>query len=371
MKNQAYILIIALAFLCCTNTNSHAQFKKGSEKVISVDVFQGFVFRHKEQIAHLITDHPTGFRITYDRKTYGEDSWEQRYNFPDVGLTFIYMDYNNPILGKSLALIPYYDFYIRKNKEAKGQFKYKVGLGLGYNTKKYDRTENNKNNVVSTDFSFGILAQVSYSHEITSQIDINSHVALTHFSNGSIKKPNSGINVVSFNLGLSYSLNQKDRVYRFVEEEKLTTRPIGYLVSLAGGMHEATKIGAGSYPFFVLSGFLDKKLNHKSIIGLGLEWFYSESLRRDVKYDWELVGQSRPDFNRIGLAFAHELVITKFSVISQLGYYVYDPYEPFGKVYIRAGLRKYFGEHLFGSLSVKSHGAKAETAEFALGYRIR
>lgn len=369
MKVHPYILTSSLLLLL--TMSSHAQFKRDTEKVLSVDFFQGFIFQHKEQITHLITDHPTGFRLTYDRKTYGDDSWEQRYNFPDVGLTFIYMDYKNPVLGKSIAVIPYYDFYIRKKKEAKGQFKYKVGLGLGYNTQKYDRVENNKNNVVSTDFSFGILAQFSYSHEITPRIDFNSHIALTHFSNGAIKKPNSGINILSLNLGVSYVINPQNADYQFTPEEKLKERNFGYVVSLSGGTHEATKIGAGAYPFFVLSGFIDKKLNHKSIIGLGVEWFYSDALRRDVKYDRSLTDLAKPDFNRIGLAFAHELIITKFSVISQLGYYVYDPYAPFGKVYIRAGLRKYFGDHLFGSLAVKSHGAKAEAAEFTVGYRIR
>lgn len=363
-------IIFVLLFLGPVSRTT-AQFKKGTRKVVSADIFQGFILKHKEQIAHLITDHPTGFRISYDRKTFGDDAWESRYNFPDVGLTFIYMDYNNATLGKSLALIPYYDFYIRKRKEAKGQLKYKVGLGLGYNTSKYDRETNNKNNVVSTDLSFGILAQVSYSYKINDNFDINSYLVLTHFSNGSIKKPNSGINVISLNLGLSYTLVLKEREYKFNNENKIASQNIGYSISLAGGVHEASTIGAGAYPFFVLSGFADKQLNHKSRIGVGLEWFYSDALRRDVKYDWELEGMSRPDFNRIGLAISHELIITKFTVISQLGYYIYDPYEPYDKMYVRAGLRKYFKEHFFGSLSVKSHGARAEAAEFAIGYRLK
>lgn len=369
MKIWLHIFITALVLFTIQTANG--QFRKGQQKVISSDVFQGFIFRHKEQINHLIIDHPVGFRLTYEARTFGDESWQQRYNFPDVGLTFIYMNYKNPVLGKSLALIPYYDFYIRKNREAKGQFKYKVGLGLGYNTEKYDRVENNKNSVISTDFSFGILAELSYSHKINKRLDFNSYVALTHFSNGSIKKPNSGINVISLNLGLSYLLSQRDEEFKIKEEEKIEHSNFGGTLSLSGGAHESTKIGAGTFPFFIISGFIDKKLNRKSIIGLGVEMFYSEALRRDIKYDFAFEDRTKPDFKRIGIAFGHELIITKFTVISQVGYYVYDPYKPFGKVYIRAGLRRYFNDHIFTSLAVKSHGARAETAEFTLGYRIK
>lgn len=360
----AYILFLLLPI------SSYGQFRGEGNRHLSVDYMSGFVMQHKKQISHLITEHPIGFRVVYNRKSTGAAQWEQRYNYPDVGLSFIYIDYRNEKLGKSLALIPHYNIYLTKNREANSQWKYQIGLGIGYNTEKYDRVENNRNNVLGTDINFGIALQIQNQLALSEKWHLVNSISLTHFSNGSIKKPNSGINTISFNTGVSYIVNYKNREFIVSEDSPIYKKGLGYTATLSFGMHEATKIRSGSEPFFVVSFLADKKLNHKSKLGVAVEWFYSRSLKSDVIYDNRLNGE-RPDFNRIGLALSHELVLGRFSVMSQAGYYVYDPYEPFASIYLRAGLRRYFGDNLFSSLCVKSHAAKAEAAEFALGYRFK
>jgi hypothetical protein len=68
---------------------------------------------------------------------------------------------------------------------------------------------------------------------------------------------------------------------------------------------------------------------------------------------------------------SHELMLDKYSVMMQTGYYFYDPYKAFQTIYFRLGLRRYFSEKLYSSIGVKSHSAKAEAMEFAIGYRIK
>jgi hypothetical protein len=66
----------------------------------------------------------------------------------------------------------------------------------------------------------------------------------------------------------------------------------------------------------------------------------------------------------------HELFINRLSVLVQLGYYVYYPFEFEGRVYNRVGIKRYFGSNWFGAISLKSHGAKAEAIEFGVGIRL-
>lgn len=365
LKKIIFIIFTGLPFL------AFGQFKGSGNKAISVDYFKGFIFKHKPQIGHLITDHPTGFRISFDRRTYGSAPWQQRYNFPDPGLTFVYLDYNDERLGESFGIIPHFSFYLRKNKLAKDQFKYKIGLGAGYNTNKYDKETNNKNNVLATDINFGILFQAEYQRELSDRLFLNTYLAFTHFSNGAMKKPNSGINVVSANLGLSYLIKYEPTVYVYDSEAPISKEGFGYTLTLSGGMHEFSKIGSGSRPFWVVSGLIDKRLNHKSALGISLEWFASLSMRHDIKYDYRIADKEKPDWNRIGIALSHELFISDVSLISQAGYYLYDEYDYYGKIYLRLGVRKYFNNKLYSSLVVKSHGAKAEAAEFAVGWRFK
>ena len=348
-----------------------AQFRTGGKQVISVDYMQGSIFEHKEQISHLITEHPWGVRLVLNQKTDGSKPWHARYNYPDIGLTAVYINYDNEILGSTFSIIPHYQFYLTRNKEKPGQFAYKIGLGLAYNSEKYDRETNNKNNVLSTDLSAGVLFELLYQYKITDHLGLYSSVSMTHFSNAAWKKPNSGINVFSLNIGLRYYLDPEPVEYKVLEEDEILNKAIGYTVSIAGGAHEAVRINTCTDPFFVVSAFVDKTLNQKSKLGLGLEWFYSESLKNFKEEDYFLPEDEDPDFNRIGLALSHELVVNEFSIISQAGYYVYDPYGVFDPIYLRLGLRRYFGDHFFGSVSVKSHAAKAEAGEFAIGYRLK
>ena len=56
---------------------------------IEADYYYGSIIEHNPDIAHLIIDHPKGMILSYNRKTYGYNEWESRYNHPDWGFTFI------------------------------------------------------------------------------------------------------------------------------------------------------------------------------------------------------------------------------------------------------------------------------------------
>ena len=76
------------------------------------------------------------------------------------------------------------------------------------------------------------------------------------------------------------------------------------------------------------------------------------------------------DYKRVGGFLGYELFVNDLSVVTQLGYYLYYPYDFQGRIYNRIGLKYYFSEKWFGAFSVKSHLAKAETLEFGIGIRL-
>lgn len=331
---------------------------------------KGFILKHSSSISHLTLSHPSTLFISAYKLSDGENEWEQRYKYPKIGATFLYLDYYNPILGKSVGLIPNYSFHLGDPlNNFKGYLK--VGIGPAYHTNPYDKTENNKNNVVSTHFSYGIIFQSGFNILLANRTSLISGISFTHFSNGSFKKPNTGINVISANIGLSYGLNST--AIEYAADDKISSpansswRPE---LMLSGGFAETLKIRTGTYPFFNLQLLLSKKLNYKSIIGFGTEYFHSYSLREEIKNDVWLKEGEDPDFRRFAVVVSHDLVISKFSVRKQLGYYFYDPYEAFQPFYFRLGLKYNLTEQLFLGLAVKSHYFKAEATEWSIGYRL-
>ena len=115
-------------------------------------------------------------------------------------------------------------------------------------------------------------------------------------------------------------------------------------------------------------------MGHKSAIQLGTEVFFSKFLKELIYYksvsfpEEDVTGDE--DYKRVGVFVGHELFISRTSFVTQLGYYVYYPFDFEGRVYTRIGAKRYFGKKWFGALSLKSHGAKAEAIEFGLGVRL-
>lgn len=334
---------------------------------INVAYAKGFIFKHSPSIAHLATSHPGSFWLSVYKKTQGEKFWQSLYNYPDVGATLIYMDYQNPVLGKSIGLIPNYNFHIlHPERRVNGHFK--IGLGAGYHTNPYNKKENNKNNVLSTPFSYGILFQSELTAKITNQLKFATGISFTHFSNGSVKKPNKGINIISWNTGLTYTLGEIAE-YLNNEDEYNSKGQWSAVTVISGGMSETIKIRSGIYPFFNALIYADRPLNVKRRIGGGIEYFHTLSLKEEIKIDPD-VGDVIPDFRRLALVAVYEQVFNAVSLIANTGIYIYSPYKSFDPFYVRLGVRYAITDHIFAGLSVKSHYFKAEAGEWSIGYRF-
>ena len=123
-----------------------------------------------------------------------------------------------------------------------------------------------------------------------------------------------------------------------------------------------------------MSAYADKRLGHVSAIQFGVDVFFSNFLKELIYYQSvsfpELDVTGDEDYKRVGLFVGHEVFINKMSIESQVGYYVYYPYDFEGRMYLRIGLKRYFGKKLFGAITLKSHGAKAEAVEFGIGVRL-
>ncbi|MEQ9286476.1 MAG: acyloxyacyl hydrolase [Cyclobacteriaceae bacterium] len=354
-----------LSFMCKT----HGQEQQYSHN-LTLEYYKGFVFKHSSEVAHLIVSQPEGFVLQYDKHTYGHRKWEYEYRYPDVGYTLIYIDYNNPVLGKSIAPMAHFNYYFNRNRDKHHDFKFKFAFGPAFHSKPYDRETNNKNNFIGSTFTFGMQMQFSYNRDLSDKLAVKSGLSLTHFSNASISKPNKGINIIAANLGLVYKIDDKLNERVSYEKEDFSNRPVKYNVCISGGWSESLKEGNGVFPFFVLNTYADKRISRKSAFSVGLDYFVSYSLREEALFDPNLRGQPKPDFKRAGIALGYELFWHELSFLFQYGHYFYRPYERFKSKYQRLGLKYYLNEKLFVSFMLKTHLQKAEAGEFGLGWRL-
>lgn len=338
---------------------------------MDINQFNGSILLHNSDISHLITEHPVGFIASFNRKRFGEEEWEADFGYPDSGVTFVYQDMRNPTLGEHFGLYAHYNFYFLNRN-----IQFRIGQGIAYNTNPYDKNLNFRNNAYGSHILSSTMAMVNFHKEnVVAGFGFKVGLSLIHYSNANFKAPNTSTNTAAFNFGVTYDLD-KNLQYEFKEPEKneRILEPIRFNLAFRGGVNESDVVNSGRYGFWIFSLYADKRLGNKSAIQLGTDFFHSNFLKELIRFQSiSFPGMNvspDTDFKRVGVFVGHELFINKLSVITQLGYYVYYPFDFEGRVYNRVGLKRYFGKTIFGAVTLKSHGAAAEAVEFGIGVRL-
>ncbi len=362
MKYILTYILLLLSFLCYSQETQQSSY-------IDVNYFKGNIALHNDDILHLITGHPEGVIISWNKKTFGKNEWEQRYGYPDYGVSFAYQNLKNDVLGNNFSLYAHYNFYFLNRN-----LMLRIGQGLAFTTNPYDKYNNHKNIAFGSKFMSSTFAMLNYKKErIYDRFGLQGGLALLHYSNANVKAPNTSINSITISLGIVYDLNGQPEFIHDLIDEKFK-QPIKYNLVFRSGVNESDVVGSGQFPFYIFSVYADKRINHKSAFQFGADVFFSNFLKELIYYNAVAFPENNvkgnEDYRRIGIFAGHELFINKLSLLTQLGYYMYYPYDFEGRTYFRIGLKRYFGEKLFGALTLKSHGAKAEAVEFGIGIRL-
>ncbi|RNC84189.1 MAG: acyloxyacyl hydrolase [Winogradskyella sp.] len=343
--------------------------KETTDSYFDLNYFKGYIPLHNNDILGLITGQPEGAIFSYNIKTNGSEKWQQRYNYPDYGVSFIYQDLKNTSLGNNFGLYAHYNFYFFKR-----HLMMRIGQGIAHTSNPYDRITNPKNIAFGSRLLSSTYVMLNYKKErIINRFGLQLGLSFIHYSNANVKAPNTSINTIALNAGLTYNLNGEREMISDLTDEKFT-EPIRYNFVFRSGINQSDIVGSSQFPFYIISAYADKRLNHKSAIQFGTEIFFSNFLKQLIRVDStallnnDVTGDE--DFKRVGVFVGHELFVNKLSLVTQFGYYVYYPYDFESRTYIRAGLKRYFGKKWFGAVTLKSHGFRAEAVEFGIGIRI-
>lgn len=357
-------------FFFCLIFWSHAQEQK-SFSYIDLNFYSGNIARHNDNITHLIQEHPNGLILGWNKRVSGEEAWHQRYNYPEFGVSFSAQNFNNKTLGNGYGLHAHYNFYFLKRR-----LMLRVAQGVSYVTNPYDKYENPKNIAFGSHILSGTYLMLNYTRpQLFGPVGIQAGITLLHLSNASIKAPNTSINTVALNFGLTTALEEiahteKDSPKAPIEIDSR----IRYGFVFKTGINQSDVVGSPQFPFYIFSLFAEKQLNDKNLVLLGAEYFNSKFLKEYIYYQSVAFLENQIsndlDYKRVGIYLGHELLFGRFSLQTQLGYYVYAPFDYEGNVYNRIGMKHYITDRWFVGVTLKSHAAKAEALEFGIGFRL-
>lgn len=324
----------------------------------------GFIFRHAPKIGHLQA-HPWGITAYFNRFHLGKRLWEQHFHYPQTSFAVTYFNYQNPIIGHSLAisanmLLPVY----RKNRHS---VQFKIGTGLAFASNPFDIEKNFQNNVLSNFWSYVMQGGFWWSFRLNPTWNIKTGVQITHYSNGAYKLPNAGVNIITTFTSISYTFNPEKIVFRTTQPPSFSAK--WYLqIAMAGSLIETEINQPHKHSVINLGLYTIRDLNRKHRFSFGMDISWNEGVKHQIEQ--KFASQSnKPDYRRVSLVVGDEIVFGNMSLNVQLGYYIYRQFEaktdmPF---YQRYGLKWFFHKNIFTGLLLKTHASVAECAEFTIG----
>ena len=356
--------LLEISFLHAQKTNSYWE----------ADYAYGSVFVHNNSLGHLATSHPEFTSIAWLNSA-PKSTWKQHYNYPDWGLTLLHQRFKNPILGNVTAVNYTNKFYLL-NRNNTNQINLGMGLGIGYSTKPLDFETNHQNVAISAPFSFSVHLKVNYERLLYRNLGFSSGILFTHFSNSGYKKPNSGINSVFLNAGLSYHpvLQEKDFYPKREPVEKMGKHPLLLQLILEGSVHEL-KARLGAKPILVLGVSAHKRITQKSGLLLGAEYFHSWANKdfADFLYhtQTEYIDRVLKDYKQVGIFVGHDLFFNRWIFDATVGYYLYNPLGETPRFYEKLGSKYRIPDSKFSvGFAIKVHGFRANYTSLGIHYQI-
>jgi len=326
----------------------------------------GFLVAHNPTMLHLVDDHIKGVEVTFFRQTDGSAAWQSDYLFPQTGINLIYLDLpSDTVLGEAVAVMGFIDMPVLFSKSYR--LSIRSSCGLGYLSHHFERVENHKNAAIGSALNAAVQFNLKNSFRITPRMELNLGVGVTHFSNGSLNTPNLGLNNITASGGLTYMLSSPDTFYQ--KPKSIPTKKWFVETVLAAGAKEIYPPDDGKY--FCASLVVNRKhrISPKSALGFGGDFFYDSALNTLIENKENHPADVAPF--RAGVHFSYELLISRVSALFDYGVYVINPYKGDGPFYHRIGLRYQLKSNLFLNLSLKTHFAKAEFAEWGLGWKFQ
>jgi len=333
-------------------------------------VHTGFLINHHNNLRILNEETPFALELFIAKPTDGEKPWHSFYRYPHYGVSCMMLNTGSPsYLGKAHAVYPFMNFFLT-GAHRTINLNLRVGTGIAYVEKKFDRFDNYKNRAISTHWNSLLTLRLECRVRVAPPLYLSGGWGLTHISNGAFIKPNAGLNYITAFAGANYAFGKEKTVKPAdPNEHDNLERKWHYTISLSGGVKTYTLNDDMQYAAWGLS--LEASRAHLAFTRFSgvLELFYDTS-------DYFYLLEKEVETNKIqnikpALAAGYEFLFGALSAHVQIGRYLNAQNTVYGWLYQRMALSYRLTPRLNIRFGLKTHWGQADYIELSLGYRIR
>lgn len=369
MKPIFAVLTLSLLFSFCSLLYSQEN-KVPDRLVLGVEPRWGFVAPHHDYMSYFLEKNILGVQINVGLLTQGTKDWHVHFNYPQIGAGFYHSGLGNArVYGQMDALYLYVD---RKFLPIQNRFNIgnRVAFGLSHINKQYNKYSNPYNMAIATAINVFIQYDLAAYYRITPAFNVRVNAGLTHTSNGSIREPNKGFNLVTAGVGLQYSFSDGRLVYKSNVSVQSEARNNQLNIGVISGFKAISRFDNEVYSVVGLSGEYLYQLNSTAFVGIEITGYWDTSIKDEFKMEDD--GSYRKTDNLcIAINPSYALQMGKVYFTFQPGFYLKNSFKPYGLWTNKVGLRYQLTQNIFASIAVKAHWlAKADFVEFGVRYNI-
>ncbi len=323
------------------------------------------------------------FSLEYGWQMIGGKEWHQACKYPRVGVGVQHLRVlRRNELGHPFSVYGFYDgnYYWSKNF----QFTNRLAAGLAYGLRHYNPNDAMPNYVIGTRVNAFAEMGVGIALRMNDFIFIEPGFRFSHFSNGNIRKPQRGINITSFNIGLSAIISQPYKTpakmplgdclhrHELLAYVGMAPRQMEFKNENIEKPHETFGLN------FLMANLhlgYNYEVNRRLKLGGGIDLVYDGTNgQQEAAISGTLDKRDVPFRDKIGLSvfIGGESAVDKLSIITTLGYMVaqnrFDSSTPAFEQ--RLGFKYHFYKNVFAGVNIRAYNFKAAKAiEFNVGMR--
>jgi len=329
----------------------------------------GALIAHRQTMKHLVQKRTNAFELEFSKQDTTDSFWSKRFRHPSKGFSFVFQDYGNrEVLGTSFSFFRFKKFPIIQSEKF-GFLDFKLGNGISYISKKYDKNENIKNVAIGSHINGLVSFQLNWVKHFN-RFYLGTGLEFTHISNASIKTPNQGLNTLTALLTAGFNL-QPRKVFHsksFNDTSNFVRKTDSWLFHVFVGIKQNLPGHLESRNFGVLNlqGLYRLRVSSIWDAEFGIDLTYNEANRWLSEIDPLPV----PQAFQIGAYSGLSLSLYNTQIYFGLGAYGLNPVNPAGWVYNRAGIRVLTNENWNVAIGIRAHVGIADYLEWGLGYRF-
>jgi len=366
MMGKQTILLLFIFFAVTTFAQEKKQDKELPFDQTEISYNSGMIMPHVPAIDFITNEYISSFNLNLIKKKDGEKLWENLYHQPALGVGYYHGSLGNrEIYGNAHSVYAFFEAPIW-NIRNQLELNYRMSTGLSYISKTFDTYNNIYNIAIGSHLNLHFNLFLNALINITEDYKLISGIGFTHFSNGKIKSPNKGLNVINGSLGIRYFFSQPEPLKKDFTQPEIPDKN-HFSVIWSHGLKDYNRFKKAVYYISSLNMSYERQYAHFAKAGTGLDVFYNSALR-NFREEPVRTGITSSDLYRLGMHISHDFIVGDFSLTIQLGHYFYNKAFYITDIYNRIGLKYYSDDRIILNLSLKSHNANAEFIEFGIGY---